>query len=271
MSTRIKFLVLTGVVVLVVIATQVIFDANRLQEEQPGTVLVTGANSGMGLRFCRQYAADGWTVIATHRRDEVPETLQALSDQYPNVMIERMDVQRHDEIDALATKMQGIPIDVLINNAGVSYTGSRPDAETFGTLDYDLIDLFVRTNSIGPVKVAEAFFANVAASSQKKIVNISSSAGSVTWSPENSNGMWYRMSKAALNSLMVSVVPAAKEAGITVVMFHPGWVRFDVQAETRPGQILPEESVAAMIETISDLTLDDTGRFLTRDGKTQPW
>jgi NAD(P)-dependent dehydrogenase (short-subunit alcohol dehydrogenase family) len=243
----------------------------RAPMDRMGTVLITGSNSGIGLRFARQYAAKGWTVIATHRRDTIPETLKTLAVQYENVRIEKMNVRRHDEIDALAAKLRDTPIDLLINNAGISYTGDGPVAQTFGTLNYDLFDLFMSTNALGPVKIVESFLPHVAASDHKKIVNISSSAGRVTRSQPNSNGMWYRVSKTALNGLMVSIVPSAKEFGIMIVMFEPGSVRFDVQKEIRPGQIEAAESVAAMIETIERLTLEDTGKFLTRDGNTQPW
>src|SRR5690349_21916065 len=83
------------------------------------TVLITGANSGLGLELVKQYAAKGWTVIATHRRDGVPDSLQPVIAEHPNVRAERMDVSSIDEVRALAAKLAGTPIDVLINNAGI--------------------------------------------------------------------------------------------------------------------------------------------------------
>ena len=270
-SNSYKIAALVGLLVAILAAVAVQTYIVRAPDDRIGTVLITGSNSGIGLRFARQYAAKGWTVIATHRRDTIPESLKSLSDQYEKVRVETMDVQRHDQIDALAAKLQGTPIDLLINNAGISYGVGDAAAQTFGTLNYEILDVFMSTNALGPVKVAESFLPHVAASHQKKIVNISSSSGRITWSPSNSKGMWYRVSKAALNNLMVSIVPAAKEHGIMVMMFEPGSVRFDTQKEIRPGQIEAEESVRSMIKTIERLTLEDTGRFLTRDGETQPW
>ena len=83
------------------------------------TVLITGANSGLGLELVKQYAAKGWTVIATHRRDGVPDTLKSVVAEHANVRVERMDVSSIDEVRALAAKLAGTPIDVLINNAGI--------------------------------------------------------------------------------------------------------------------------------------------------------
>lgn len=270
-SNRYIIAALTGLLVLGIVAIMALNFDNRAPDESTGTVLITGSNSGIGLRFARQYAAKGWNVIATHRRDSVPDSLQSLADQYENVRIERMNVRNHAEIDALAFTLQSTPIDILINNAGVSFTDDGPEAQTFGTLDYELFDLFISTNALGPVKVTESFFPNVAASEHKTIVNISSSSGSLSWPPSKSSGLWYRVSKTALNSLMTAIVARARESGVIVVMFEPGSVRFDVQKEIRPGQILPEESVASMIGTIEGLTLEDTGKFLSRHGKTQPW
>src|SRR6187399_2507242 len=87
------------------------------------TVLITGANQGIGLEFAHQYAARGWTVIATHRRDKDPDELLALKKKYPKLRIERMDVTNHAEIDALAARMKGQPIDMIINNAALKRTG----------------------------------------------------------------------------------------------------------------------------------------------------
>ncbi len=237
-----------------------------------GTVLITGSNRGIGLEFATQYAAKGWKVIATYRGDTVPESLKFLADQYASVRAERMDVLRHDEIDALAAKLRDTPIDVLINNAGIMGTDDSPSAQTFGTLDYDLFEIFVRTNALGPLKVAESFLPHVAASNLKKIVNISSSSGMVSRPPRASTNLWYRASKTALNGMMVSIVPAARESGVSVTMFEPGWTWTGQDERNRdPAQLEPAEVVASLIETIEGLTLEDTGRFLNRQGETQPW
>lgn len=243
-----------------------------MSEAPVGTVLITGSNRGIGLEFATQYAAKGWKVIATHRGDTVPESLKSLADQYAAVSVERMDVLRHEEIDALAAKLKDTPIDVLINNAGIMNTGDPASAQTFGTLDYTLFDIYMHTNALGPLKVAESFLPHVAASNLKKIVNISSSSGKVSQPPHHSGNMWYRASKTALNGLMVTIVPTAREVNVSVTMFEPGWTWTGQNEKNRqPGQLDAAQVVAEMIETIEGLTLEDTGRFLMRDGDTQPW
>ena len=143
---------------------------------------------------------------------------------------------------------------------------------TFGTLDYTLFDIYMHTNALGPLKVAESFLPHVAASNLKKIVNISSSSGKVSQPPHHSGNMWYRASKTALNGLMVTIVPTARKVNVSVTMFEPGWTWTGQNEKNRlPGQLDAAQVVAEMIETIEGLTLEDTGRFLMRDGDTQPW
>ena len=249
---------------------------------QAETVLITGANSGIGLEFTKQYAAKGWSVIATHRRDETPETLQAVIDEYPNVRAERMNVTSHDEIKALAAKLEGVPIDVLINNAGVfalggAWVGGGEDGadyagQMFGTFDYEQFDVFVETNIRGPMMVSEAFIEHVKASEQKKIIAISSENGRITGEPLCCGLFWYRMSKAALNKLLVQLSAVLKDDGVIVVPLNPGAVRVEKQAELEfPGMLATDFSVGHMIETIGKLTLADSGRFVNYDGTTAPW
>ncbi len=246
------------------------------------TVLITGANSGIGLEFARQYAEAGWTVYATHRRAETPETLQELAAKYSNLHPERMDVTSHDEVYALAAKLKDTPIDVLINNAGVVILGGEGgawrgpgadvDGQKFGSLNYDEFDVFMRTNVAGPARVTEAFFPLVKASKQKKIIAISSSNGMITGKPLGGGIYWYRLSKAALNKVMISISADVKKDGVTVVMFNPGPVRVEKQEGVEfPGMKPTPVVVKSMIGVIGKITLADTGRFLQHDGKTQPW
>jgi len=247
------------------------------------TVLITGANQGIGLEFAREYAARGWTVIATHRRTTTPQTLAALAAKYPKVRIERMDVTDAAQIQALGAKLKGVPIDLLLSNAGLVRTDplDKPGGNTnqiFGTLDFKLLDDFIHTNVAGPLMISETFINNVKASRQKKIVAISSAAASVTVPPFMPNGSpvpdhyWYRISKSALNSAMRLVSATLKPQGITVVMFHPGGVQVESFGNFHaPGFVPPAEAVGNMIRTIDHLTLKDTGRFLDNDGKDHPW
>jgi NAD(P)-dependent dehydrogenase (short-subunit alcohol dehydrogenase family) len=247
------------------------------------TVLITGANQGIGLEFAKEYAARGWTVIATHRRPSTPEELAKLAARYPKVRIERMDVTDAGQIAALGAKLKGVPIDVLLNNAGLVRTEpvNKPGGNTnqmFGTLDYKLLDDFIHTNVAGPLMITETFIGNVKASRQKKIIAISSAAGSVSVPPFMPNGSpvpdhyWYRISKAALNSAMRLLSAQFKADGVIVVMFHPGGVQVESFGEDKlPGFVPPPEAVGKMIRTIDGLTLKDSGRFMDNDGKDHPW
>jgi NAD(P)-dependent dehydrogenase (short-subunit alcohol dehydrogenase family) len=154
------------------------------------TVLITGANAGLGLEFVKQYAALDWIVIATHRRDGIPESLAAVVAEHANVRVERMDVASIDEVRTLAAKLAGTAIDVLINNAGIysdraacgDETCRGEDAtQTFGQLDYELFDTIMAVNVRGPLLVSEAFIDHVRASRQKKLVSIGSTNGSITF------------------------------------------------------------------------------------------
>jgi NAD(P)-dependent dehydrogenase (short-subunit alcohol dehydrogenase family) len=247
------------------------------------TVLITGANQGIGLEFAKQYAARGWTVIATHRRSTTPEELATLAAKYPKVRVERMDVTDAAQIEALGAKLKGVPIDILLSNAGLVRTDPLEKVggntnQMFGTLDYQLLDDFIHTNVAGPLRISETFIANVKAGKQKKIVAISSAAASVSVPPFMPNGSpvpdhyWYRISKAALNSAMRLLSAQFKNDGVTVVMFHPGGVQVESFGNVKlPGFVPPEEAIGKMIKTIDGLTVKDSGRFLDNDGKDHPW
>ena len=246
------------------------------------TVLITGANSGLGLEFAKQYAAKGWTVIATHRRSGVPESLAAITAKFDNVRVEHLDVTSAEDVSALAAKLKDVPIDLLINNAGVynDRSACRDDdcigdwsTQNFGDLHYELLDTIMAVNVKGPLMVSEALLGNVKASTQKKIIAISSTNGSLTDQLAGSGAIFYRASKAALNRAMQLVATKEKPEGVTVVMLHPGAVVTERQAylEGFKGMIEMPFSVQHMIETIDKLTIEDSGRFLNYDGTTAPW
>jgi NAD(P)-dependent dehydrogenase (short-subunit alcohol dehydrogenase family) len=245
------------------------------------TVFITGANSGLGLEFVKQYAAKGWTVIATHRRAETPESLVEVIAAHPNVRVEHLDVADIAEVHALAAKLEGVPIDVLINNAGVYSDRSvctdeacrgNGDTQSFGNMDYALFDTIMAVNVRGPLVVSEAFIANVRAGGEKKIVSISSTNGSVTFTLGGSGAIAYRASKAALNRAMQLVAVREKREGVTVLLLHPGAVLTERQASlTFPGMIEMRSSVSGMISVIAKTTIADTGRFIQYDGTTAPW
>ena len=249
------------------------------------TVMITGANSGIGLEFAKQYAAEGWTVIATHRRAEPPKTLTDLVAKYPKVRIETLDVTNLDQATALATKLAEVPIDVLINNAGVYNDRSKCSGddeacpgdwtvENFGNLKFSLLDTILAVNIKGPLIVSQAFYKNVLASTQKKIIAISSSNGTLTGEATPRPGaIFYRMSKAALNREMQIVAASTRKDGVTVVMFNPGPTLTERQEylDGRAGMLKTSFTVGNMIKTIAKVKTDDTGKFLRYDGVAEPW
>lgn len=244
------------------------------------TVLITGSNSGIGLELARQYAADDWTVIATHRRDSMPESLARLSAEYDNVQVEKIDVTDVTTMIAVADKLDGMPIDILINNAGVVGALSDP-AQQFGQLDFDQYERYMDVNMAGPLRMSEVFYDNVAASEQKKIVAISSLAGSIgrrlVIVPGKSGPpprFWYDTSKAALNMAFVALSTISRDDGIAVAVYMPGLVL--VERTRKYG--FPEEtytpvetSAANLRERFAELSLETSGSFFNHTGEELPW
>jgi NAD(P)-dependent dehydrogenase (short-subunit alcohol dehydrogenase family) len=223
--------------------------------------LITGANRGLGLEFTRQYAAEGWHVIATCRQ---PQSAVALAAVPGNVRVEALDVTDFAAIAALADHLGGEPIDLLINNAGV-YGPSQ--------VRYDQIDPAVwadvlAVNAIAPLVVSAAFVPAVTKGAHRKIVSLTSLMGSIA---DNSSGgaYYYRSSKAALNAAMRSLAIDLKGQGIIVAVLHPGWVRTDMGGAKAPLDV--ETSVQGMRRVIANLTPADSGRFFNHDGRELPW
>lgn len=251
--------------------------ANEAKAQTQPTVLVTGANRGIGLEFTKQYAAKGWNVIATARNPDRAEWLLPVAQANKNVTVEKLDVTDQAGIKALAAKHAGKPIDVLINNAGVTGDFRDPKGpQNFGSLDASIYDEFMRVNALGPLLVSEAFLSNVKASQQKKIVSITSLAGSFG---TNFGGMasgmilYYKMSKAALNAGMVNVAGGLKADNVIVTLLSPGTVRVEKVADLapRPGLLETPESVGGLIGQIEKLTIADTGTIVTWDGQRRPF
>jgi NAD(P)-dependent dehydrogenase (short-subunit alcohol dehydrogenase family) len=235
------------------------------------TVLITGANRGLGLELARQYAAEGWRVLACTRHPEAAP-LAALAREQPAVSRHDLEVTDASSLGGLARSLEGMPIDVLLNVAGVMHRRVEPaDGSTrsaFGALDYDDWARVLEVNVLGAARVAEALVEHVAASEQRKIVTLSSVLGSVA--ANDSGGLYaYRSSKAAVNAVMKSLAIDLAPRGIIAVPMHPGWVRTDMGGPKAP--LGPEESAAGMRRVITGLTLADSGRFLQWDGQELPW
>lgn len=233
--------------------------------------MITGANRGLGLEFTRQYAEDGWKVIACCRNPGEADELGRIAADKPDVVIEKLDVADHAAIDALGKKYAGVPIDVLLNNAGI--IGPIPIAENierqhFGSMEYDVWEDVLRVNTFGPVKMAEAFLENVAASEEKKIVTISSTVGSIT--EMAIPALAYASSKTALNRVMTIIAGQVKERGIIIAMYCPGYVKTRMDAFGYAMVEIPD-SIAALRPMIADLTIEQTGSYTGHDGRTIGW
>jgi len=229
------------------------------------TVLVTGANRGLGLEFCTQYAKAGWQVIAGCRKPNDANDLNQLAQQHANIQVLALDVSDHQQIDDLAHSLKGVSLDLLISNAGV-YGDSA--GQGFGAINYQNWQNTLNINVLAGVKLAEAFTGVLAKSEQGVFVAISSLMGSIA---DNDSGgsILYRSSKAALNAAMTSVAIDIKQSGVGVLIFHPGWVRTDMGGPN--GLCDAPESIAGMRAQIEQFDMSNTGQFIKYDGTKMPW
>ena len=226
------------------------------------TILITGTNRGIGLEFTRQYAADGWNVIACCRDPQSATVLQALANAHQNIQIVALDVADFAQIEAVALQLKNYKIDVLLNNAGV-----YPDS-SLGDIDYDAWATAFKINTMAPLKMAEAFMPHVVASQLKKIATLSSKMGSID---DNSGGgsYIYRSSKTAVNMVMKSLTIDIKPYDVAVLILHPGWVQTDMGGPN--GLINTQTSVAGLRKVITNLSLSNSGKFIAYDGKEIAW
>lgn len=223
------------------------------------TVLLTGANRGIGLAFARSYATDGWRVLATCRDPGAARELGAVKG---DVQVHRLDVADDDAIQALARNLKGEAIDLLINNAGIL------DDDALGQTDADIWLRAFRINSIAPVHMLEAFLPHLERGREKTAVALTSKMGSIA--DNGSGGSYiYRSSKAALNAAMKSAAIDLKPRGIKVAVFHPGWVRTAMGGPN--GLIDTGASVAGLRAKIAALTPAESGGFFNYDGKALSW
>ncbi|MAJ30478.1 MAG: short-chain dehydrogenase [Gammaproteobacteria bacterium] len=248
-----------------------IFPLSSFAEDETGIVLITGSNRGIGLEFTKQYLERGWTVIATARKPEKAEDLRQLGIQYPErLSIHQLDVTDNERIDALAKELVDQPIDLLLNNAGIS--GYIPD-QIFGRLDYDSFEQVLAVNTVAPLKMAEAFYPHIKSSNLKKIVSVSSSEGSIGGAYDDESGRmyFYRSSKSALNMVMVNLAFQLKSRGIAVGLVNPGPTDTDFMRGIPFPLRSTEEAVTDMIENIEDIDIDNTAAYLNYNGKTIDW
>ncbi len=229
------------------------------------TVLVTGANRGLGLEFVRQYLQLGWRVVACCRKPDIADELNLLKKNFSGKLaIYSLDISDYAQIEVLADRSEIPPIDLLISNAGVY--GSR--RKNFGDLDYvNWMETF-KINCMAGIKLVESFIEHVVSGNDKKIIFISSLMGSID--DNNSGGSYiYRSTKAALNSVVKSLSRDLRAQGISVASVHPGWVLTDMGGPN--ALITPQESINGMRNVISDLNLESSGSFVNYDGRILNW
>lgn len=229
------------------------------------TVLITGANRGIGLEFTRQYAQADWQVYATCRTPEFAYDLkQLIVTTSKNIQVLPCDVTNAKQIAALKESMHGQSLDILINNAGVL----GPKEQSFGQIDVGAWDYTMRVNTFAPLKILEALTENLVAGKRRLVVNLTSRMGSIA---DNNSGNYYlyRSSKAALNAVTRSAALDLAPQGIIVVALHPGWVKTDMGGDD--AEIDVNQSVTQMLQVINQLTHQDSGKFLDLTGTELPW
>jgi NAD(P)-dependent dehydrogenase (short-subunit alcohol dehydrogenase family) len=225
------------------------------------TVLITGANRGIGLEFARQYAAEGWSVHATARDPGQAGDLNAIEGA---VDIHRLDIGIPDQITALAAKLSSADIDLLVNNAGVSGV----EHAALGEIDYSAWLEVLRINALAPLQVAEAFIPHVARSATKLMVFLTSRAGSITHNIAGSRYP-YRSSKAALNSVVRSLAIDLLPQRVNCIAVHPGWARTEMGGQAAP--LDPADAAGHMRELFARIEPHDSGHFLNYDGRELAW
>ncbi|MEN8175479.1 MAG: SDR family oxidoreductase [Pseudomonadota bacterium] len=230
------------------------------------SVLVTGSDRGLGLEWVRQYANAGWRVYATCPFPEEAYDLKRVAAENSEVSVHRLDVTRADQVRQMAAVLGDVPLDMLVNNAGIYR--ERWARDPLGRIDYgDWQDSFA-VNTLGAVRVSEALINNLARSETRLIVATSSSMGSIAGIDTPGNYA-YRSSKAALNAAMKGLSLEVAALGVGVLMLHPGWVRTRMGGEKAP--LSAAESVAAMRRLVDQYQPGDSGRFCNYEGREIPW
>ena len=227
------------------------------------TLLITGANRGIGLEFAGEFAADGWQVIACCRNPESATELTALGAEHSNLEIHALDVTDYSQMQQLSEQLKDREIDILLSNAGIY--GPRT---AFGEVDPAAWLEVLEVNTVAPMMLAQHFSEQVAASKRKLIAMVSSKMGSIE---DNSGGgaYIYRSSKTALNQVVKSLSIDLAERGISVISLHPGWVQTDMGGPNAETSVT--DSVAGMMQTLLAADAGQSGQFFNLDGSIIPW
>ncbi len=229
------------------------------------TILITGANRGLGLELTREFAGYGWQVLACCRNPQSTDELNELASRAGgNIRRFALEVTDADQIQRLAETLRDEKIDILLNNAGVS----GPQQQDFGPIDSETWLKTFHVNTIAPMQMASAFVEQVARSRRKIIATMGSLLGSLT--DNSSGGMYaYRSSKAAVHMVTKNLSIDLHSRGITAVALHPGWVRTRMGGAEAP--TTARESATDLFQVLTTLTLKDTGKLWAHNGQILPW
>jgi NAD(P)-dependent dehydrogenase (short-subunit alcohol dehydrogenase family) len=228
------------------------------------TILITGANRGIGLELARCFARDDWRVLACCRSPELSDELQALAAQHDRVSMHRLEVVDRAQIAELATRLKAEAIDILVNNAGVR----GPLNQGFGETVPDAWLETFKVNCIAPMMISEAFVEMVARSRLRIIAAVGSVMGSIA---ENSSGghYAYRTSKAAVHMVAKGLSVDLADRGIISVALHPGWVRTRMGGPEAPLSV--EASAQGVKKVLLGLSIRDSGCLIDPQGTKRAW
>ncbi|WP_186396018.1 SDR family oxidoreductase [Stappia sp. TSB10GB4] len=228
------------------------------------TLVVTGANRGIGLELVRRFLADGaWRIHAACRAPESAMALADLAAGHPDrLTVHPLDVTDAGSVAAFAEALGEAPVDLLINNAGVLNPHQALDDLDFATREREL-----QVNTLAPMRMAVALRSQLRRAANPRIVTISSQMGSLARPRGGSYA--YRSSKAAVNKAMQGLAIDLEADGICVVVMHPGWVRTSMGGGS--AEIDPQESAAGIFSVATRLSMADTGSFLQWNGEIHPW
>jgi NAD(P)-dependent dehydrogenase (short-subunit alcohol dehydrogenase family) len=228
------------------------------------TLLITGANRGIGLEMVKQYTKDNWRVLACCRTLDKAEELHQLKQNNARIEIFQLDVSQPTSITSLANQIKNEPIDILMNSAGLM----GPHNQNFGFTDPAAWLEVFKVNAMAPLLLAEALINNIANSQLRIIANMDSTMGSIALNTSGGSYV-YRSTKTALNAVTKSMAIDLKDRNIKVIALHPGWVKTDMGGPN--ALITPEESVKGLRAILSQASMTDSGTFIGYNGDRLAW
>ncbi len=247
-------------IVVAVVVTCVVGQPEPVTNTSAGpTVVITGANRGLGLAFARRFSADGFQVIGTAR-----QPLKAVELRAMGVRIEQLDVTDAESVRRFGEAIGDASVDILINNAGIGGGWGR----RLKDVDIDEAERILQVNCLGPMRVTQVLLPALHKGDRKLIVNITSMLGSIE---RNTRGgsYGYRESKAALNMFTRSIAAELEPHGFTCIAINPGWVKTDMGGPD--ARMTPDESIDAMVKVIEGLSTEHSGYFYSHGGDLVPW